>query len=120
MEYEKKIFLKYLLDKHLHPKNYIKSSAFYEYLIIFMLLYAVFFSPLKLQSKAYLTVCFLIAYSLIKFYGLYKSGEHRHWNKLRTGIPTKSDIRGMKDKKDFYFELLKEKERDDKSIPPVG
>lgn len=113
ISYDFKIFWKYLLDKHLHPKNYIKSSAFYEYIIVFMLLYSVFFTTLSLQRKAILTICFILAYSFIKFYGLYKSGQHKAWNREKYNIPTKSDIRKIKQNE------LKEKEGDENK-PPVG
>lgn len=94
--YDTKVFWKYVFYEQLHPKNWAKSSTFWEYVLMFILLYSVFFSGFNIQRKAYITFAFLIAITFLKFYALYKSGYHRHWNRVRYGMPTKSDIKRIK------------------------
>lgn len=96
VNYDKKVFWRFLVEEQLHPKNWINNSVFYEYILMFLILYAVIFTELTLQRKAILFMGFLISISIIKFYALYKSGYHRHWNRKRYGIPTKSDIKRLK------------------------
>lgn len=102
MNYDFKIFLRYLLDKHFHPKNYINSSAFYEYLLMGIFIYS-FFTAVSLRNKAIITICFIIAISFTKFLSLYKSGRHRRWNRDKLGIPTKSEIQKLKNFKSLNF-----------------
>ena len=97
MEYDKKVFWQYIYHDQLHPRNWIKSSVFYEYLLMFLVLYAVLFSELTLQRKGIMFMAFLVGISIIKIYAIYKSGYHRYWNKKQHGIPTRNDIKRMKE-----------------------
>jgi len=93
MNFDSKVFWRYIYHEHLNLKRFLKSSVFYEYLLIFILFYSVFFVKTSLANKVILTVCFLLGYSFLKFWALYKSGYHRRWHRLRTGMLTKSELR---------------------------
>lgn len=99
MNYDSKVFWRFVWHDQLHPRNWINNSTFYEYIMMFTILYAVIFSDLTLQRKAILFIGFLIGISIIKFYALYKSGQHRHWNRKKYGIPSRNDIKRMKQKR---------------------
>ena len=93
MKFDNKIFWKYIWYEHLNVKKMFKSSIFYEYILLFLLFYSVFFTSLDLGNKVILTVAFLFSYSFLKFWALYKSGYHRAWNRKKYGILTKSQLR---------------------------
>ena len=100
MNYDQKTFWRFVWNDQLHPKNWINNSVFYEYIMMFTILYVVIFSDLNLQRKAILFMGFLIGITVIKFYALYKSGLHRHWNRKKHGIPSRNDIKRMKQEKE--------------------
>lgn len=96
MDYDKKVFWRYIYYEELHPKNWIKNSVFYEYFMMFIIIYVVLFTDINLRGKAIIFLLFLAGITIMKFYTSYKSGFHRHWNRIRYGIPSKSDIKRMK------------------------
>ena len=96
MEYQKKVFWRFIWEDQIKPTNWINSSRFYEYVMMFVILYAVIFTSMTLRQKAILFMGFLIGILIMRFYALYKSGAHRYWNRQKNGIPSRSQIRKMK------------------------
>ena len=96
MDYDKKVFWRFVWHDQLKISNWINNSVFYEYIMMFTILYTVIFSSLDLRQKAILFMGFLIGISIIKFYALYKSGQHRFWNRKIHGVPSKSYIKKLK------------------------
>jgi len=96
VEYDKKVFWRYIWYDQLKPSNWIRSSTFYEYIMMFTVLYAVLFSTITLRQKAILFMGFLVGISILKFYALFKSGQHRAWNRKVHGIPSRSDVKRLK------------------------
>jgi len=96
ISFDAKTYWRYIYHEHLNIKKFLKSSVFYEYVLIFLLFYSVFFTSTSLANKVILTVGFLLGYSFLKFWSLYKSGVHRAWNRERTGMLTKSQLRKVK------------------------
>ena len=91
-----KTFFKYLWHNQVKPSNWIRSSTFYEYIMMFTTLYAVIFSGISLQRKAIIFMGFLIGITIIKLYALFKSGAHRGWNRENYGIYTKAQLKKYK------------------------
>ena len=53
MKDDTKVFFKYLFKSELMPKIFIHNPAFYEIILICILLYSVFFTNISLQSKSF-------------------------------------------------------------------
>ncbi len=96
MDYNSKTFWKYVWHDQIKPSNWLRSSTFYEYIMIITIMYAVIFTNLSLQKKSILFMGFLVGISALKFYSLFKSGAHMGWNRERYGKYTKSQLKKYK------------------------
>lgn len=95
MDRDVRVFFKYLW-KSSSPKDLFRKPRFWSTAIGILALYIFFFSSLNFIAKQ---VIFGISLGLIAFieaYKLYQSGEHRHWERTELNIPSKSDIKRMK------------------------
>jgi uncharacterized membrane protein YcaP (DUF421 family) len=94
--YDKKIFWKYFFAEYVNPKKFIKTSTFYEYILLLILSYIIFLTKLSRKIKVICFISFLIIIAIIKTFMIYKSGIHKGWWRQKTGIPTKSFIKKIK------------------------
>lgn len=97
MDYEKRIFWKYLWNEEISLKS-ISSYKFYQTLVMIIATFIIFFTPLTLRIKGYIFIVAWAIVILIYVWHIYKSGIHLGWWREKTGIPTKSYIKKIKEK----------------------
>ena len=69
-----------------------------RFLLFLVSVYIVFRLTWNLQLKAIVLAIILFLYVICLELQLFKSGIHRHWYRKKQGIPTRNDIKQIKEK----------------------
>lgn len=96
MKEDSKIFLKYLAYS-LKPKIAVRNSTLWMWIaVIISIVIALPFIKFELTIKFLIIGLIMLSVAFLQIYLWYKSGEYKHWWRQQLKIPSKSEIRELK------------------------
>lgn len=112
-----KHFWDYILHKELNLLKFIKSSELYQYASAAILLLIVMNKNTSIKIKSFVIFIYFILIFVFRLMSIHKSGIYKAWHKEQTGIPTKAQLRELKEKARAKNREIRENQEESKAPP---
>jgi hypothetical protein len=85
----------------LNPKRFIRKTFFWILIVLGIIMYSIFGTELSKAMKMTIYGLGLITVAIILLIDLYRSGEHIRWQREKYHIPSRAEIRRLKNKQEI-------------------